>query len=454
MKFRGGLAAAALVLFGGSVGPAAAAGTPDIAGTWKGALTRNGRPWTVRFGSWHTPDGLRVCFDFPDYGLYYRCTSDVSVTEGLTLIRYTSGRDVVTLEGTLDSSRYVGHWKGLGVDADFQLERSGPAGAPLAEEDVRFRNGDVELAGTLVRPAAPGRYAAVVWTHGSGDQSRATDFYRDRAYLLAENGLAAFIYDKRGVGKSGGDRESTLDELAGDAVAAVQCLQGRADIDSNAVGVGGFSQGGFVAPLAAARYGRIAFVVTGATPGVTPAELNDFAARTALVRRGFSADVIERAMSLRREVLHAQETGEELPKLERTLSAARSEPWFDAADLPRSPVQPYGSRGLSVLHFDPVPVWERVAVPVLAVWGADDALVPVERSRRAVEAGLRVARNPNVTTRVFPNAGHGLAETGRAGVWDWPRLAPGFHDFMMQWVLARLPARGAAMSSARGASGS
>jgi len=247
-----------------------------------------------------------------------------------------------------------------------------------------------------VRPAAPRRYAALVWTHGSGNQRRTADFYRDRAYLLAENGIAGLIYDKRGVGESTGDSVSTLHELAGDAVAAVQFLQGRSDIDPTRIGVGGFSQGGFVAPLAAARYGHIAFVLTGATPGATPAELNDNAARTALTRQGFTAVVIQRAMNPRRDVLHAQETGEGLETLDAQLAAVRMESWFAVADLPREPLQRYGRRGLSVLHFDPLSVWQRVRVPILcAGWwrvGLATSGAWIPRVHAAVGARRRVTR--------------------------------------------------------------
>jgi pimeloyl-ACP methyl ester carboxylesterase len=382
-----------------------------------------------------------VCFDFPDYGLYYRCTSDVVATDVGIRIRYVSGRDIVTLDGQLSSAAFTGRWTGLGVDANFRLDRSGTSSEPLVEENVKFRNGDVELAGTIVRPAAKRRYPAVVWTHGSGNQRRSEDFYRDRGYLLAEHGLAALIYDKRGVGDSGGDPESTLDELAGDAVAAVQFLRRREEIDPDAVGVGGFSQGGYVAPLAAVRYGRIAFVVTGAAPGVTPAEQNDFAALTALTRRGLPADAIERAMALRRDVLHAQETGSRLAAVNQELADAQTEAWFRAADLPAT-VQSYGRRGLSVLQFDPHPVWTRVEVPVLAIWGEDDALVPVEQSKQSIQSWLNAAGNRDVTLLVYPGAGHGLALTGRAGVWDWPRLAPGFHDAMLKWIAAHVSSAG------------
>lgn len=409
----------------------------DLSGTWQGTVTRNHQAWTVRFSAWRSATDVRVCFDFPEYGLYYRCTSEVTTGGDALRIRYTSGREVLTMDGALTPSAYTGRWTGLGVDADFRLDRIGAAGAPLIEEQVTFQNGEVRLAGTLVRLADARRSAAVVWTHGSGNQRRSEDFYRDRAYLLARHGVAALIYDKRGVGESNGDAESTLDELAGDAVAAVQFLQSRPEIDPDSVGIGGFSQGGFVAPLAAARYGRIAFVVAGAAPGVTPAELNDFAARRALERRGVAAREIERAMALRREMLHAQETGQGLEALERALDEVRHEPWFSIASLPAKPVQPYGPRGLSVIRFDPGPVWQRVRVPVLVVWGEEDALVPVAPSKRRIETSLRAAGNRDVTTLVFPAAGHGLAVTARPGVWDWPRLAPGFHETMVKWIVAR-----------------
>ena len=404
-------------------------------GTWRGTVVRQDKAWSLRFTAWDLDGAFRVCFDFPDYGLYYRCTTDVESTGDTLRLRYVSGRETVTLEGSLKSGRFSGRWNGLGVDAEFNLERTGDAGAPLIEEPVTFKNADVSLAGTLIRPNSTAPIPAIVWTHGSGRQTRSEDFYRDRGYLLAQNGIAAFIYDKRGSGESGGDPDATLDELAGDAVAAVQALQSRPDIMRDRVGIGGFSQGGYVAPLAASRYGRIAFVIVGAAPGVTPAEQNEFAANRMLQRRGLAVADVDRAMQLYRRVATAQRTGEGLEEAQTELDAARKEPWFSVAGLPTTPLKAYGRRGLSVLQFDPRKAWERVSVPVLAVWGADDALVPVETSKQRIESWLRAAGNQRTTTLVFPAAGHGLAVTGARGVFDWPRLAPGFHDTMVKWIV-------------------
>ena len=63
-------------------------------------------------------------------------------------------------------------------------------------------------------------------------------------------------------------------------------------------------------------------------------------------------------------------TGEGLEEAQTELDAARKEPWFSVAPTPTTPLRAYRLRGLSVLQFDPRKAWERVPVPVLAVWGA------------------------------------------------------------------------------------
>ena len=66
------------------------------------------------------------------------------------------------------------------------------------QEEVRFQNGQVTLAGTLYVPSGSGPHPAVIFIHGSGDDSRET--YRYYADILARRGIAVLIYDKRGVG--------------------------------------------------------------------------------------------------------------------------------------------------------------------------------------------------------------------------------------------------------------
>jgi hypothetical protein len=72
--------------------------------------------------------------------------------------------------------------------------------------------------------------------------------------MLAAHGVGAFVYDKRGTGGSGGEFTANFLQLADDAAAAAQMLAERSEVDPQRIGFAGFSQGGWVAPLAAARF--------------------------------------------------------------------------------------------------------------------------------------------------------------------------------------------------------
>lgn len=149
--------------------------------------------------------------------------------------------------------------------------------APLSTHEVVFRNGDTKLAGTVLVPA--NMVAAVVVVHGSGQEPRDMAF----AQALAQRGIAALTYDKRGVGKSGGVYAgpevgtnnvdtANLDLLAEDAVAAARELTRRIASPRTSVGLIGASQAGWIVPLAAARSPEVKFIVIWSGPLVTTLE--------------------------------------------------------------------------------------------------------------------------------------------------------------------------------------
>ena len=70
---------------------------------------------------------------------------------------------------------------------------------------------------------------------------------------MSASGL--LVYDKRGTGRSGGAFSANFRVRAGDAAAAAAAVAARADVDRTRVGFAGYSQGGWVAPLAAQKFG-------------------------------------------------------------------------------------------------------------------------------------------------------------------------------------------------------
>src|SRR6266853_5872220 len=161
---------------------------------------------------------------------------------------------------------------------------------PYAQQEVTFRNGEVTLVGTLLIPPTKGRHPAVILIHGSSTPSRNDfRFYGD---LFARKGIAALIYDKRAGADLSGASRVDLRDLAVDALAAVTLLKTRDDIDVRQIGLWGHSEGGWVAPIAAAQSKDVAYVISFSGPGVTYAEVNKYADANRLRAHGFSdADI-------------------------------------------------------------------------------------------------------------------------------------------------------------------
>ncbi|MCX2585965.1 alpha/beta hydrolase family protein [Pedobacter sp. MR22-3] len=140
-------------------------------------------------------------------------------------------------------------------------------------QNMEFKRDTITLAGTLLIPEKP--YAAVVLVHGSGQEKRMIKL----ASTLAENGIAVFTYDKRGVGESGGVYEGpevgtnnidsvNLNRLATDASEALNTLLAHLPAKPIPVGLMGFSQAGWIVPLAAAKNRQVNFMVLFSGPVV------------------------------------------------------------------------------------------------------------------------------------------------------------------------------------------
>jgi dienelactone hydrolase len=146
---------------------------------------------------------------------------------------------------------------------------------PINIENVTFMSEGVKLAGTIYKPTQP--HASVVIVHGSGQESRMNNF----AELLAKNGISVLTYDKRGVGKSGGVYagpevgtnnidSANINLLAKDASAALTKMK-EYNINSP-IGLIGFSQAGWIIPLAAKNNMLVEFLVLFSGPTVTTLE--------------------------------------------------------------------------------------------------------------------------------------------------------------------------------------
>ncbi len=149
--------------------------------------------------------------------------------------------------------------------------------AGITITDVKFQSQGITLSGSVFMPKQA--FAAVVVVHGSDPVKREAEF----AKRLATQGIAVFTYDKRGVGESGGvyvgpsvgtNNISTenLNLLAEDASSAVAVLGAKLKGKKLPIGLVGFSQAGWIIPIAATKNPMVRFMVLFSCPTITTLE--------------------------------------------------------------------------------------------------------------------------------------------------------------------------------------
>jgi hypothetical protein len=266
---------------------------------------------------------------------------------------------------------------------------SEPAGPRTITEDVRFTGGSASLAGSVVLPRGGGPYPALVLVHDAGD--RPAHELRPLAKALAREGIAALIYDKRGVGDSGGDwRAGDFDDLAADALAGVRLLQAHPEINRDQVGLLGLGEGGWPAPLAAARSVEVAFLITIGASGLGPIEQERYRRTRYLRGKGHGKPAIT------------------FSTLQWLLACAVRRHMPDRKDAPPSLAR-YFTR---VSAYDPLSVWRQVRQPILALWGEGDDRVPPRGSAWLLRRELRGAGHPDWTATILPDVDHLLRTAG------------------------------------------
>ena len=161
------------------------------------------------------------------------------------------------------------------------------------------------------------------------------------------------------MGESGGthvdvgpaNSDEVFRQLSDDIIAGIELLKRRFDIRADRIGVYGVSQGGWIAPLTAARSSDVSFMVIVSDPTVTVGE-----------------EIYYSELSGAREGAGADASGDQLSEL------------LAAYDGPRG--------------FDPVVALEAIDVPALWLLGGADRSIPTRGIGEAILAASAPGRRP------------------------------------------------------------
>jgi dienelactone hydrolase len=310
--------------------------------------------------------------------------------------------------------------------------------APHKTESVEVRNGDVVLRGELLVPATSGRHPAIVLAHGSGPATRHVGMWN---MFFVRLGMAVLSLDKRGAGQSTGNwRAASMDDLASDWLAGVTFLKSRSDIDPKRIGVHGSSQGGWTAPLMAARSSDVAFMIVRAGSGTNVADTILHEIEWEAREKDLSESEISEGMAVARVAMSLMARGASTEEYDEAMKPYRSrDSWPD--NFPLIDERPRGQNWIRLnAAYDSVDSVRKIHVPILWFLADNDHNVPTAVSAPRLQQAFDDAGNHDAALIVLKNAGHGFTSTRTGNNKDFAKqshFAAGYWDTMARWLKAR-----------------
>lgn len=353
---------------------------------------------------------------------------------------------------------FVSSWLAGAAGAQTRPQTPRPPFPYEIVEVTLARSANVELGCTVTTPRvelpAPG--AVLLTVAGANDRDQSFAGHRGFAVLadhLARHGIASIRCDDRGVGDSTGVlRDATLGVLAADANAMAARLATFDGVDSDAIGFIGNSEGCMVGPMAARLDPGGDFVVMLAGPGVSGREAILGQTLRLAERMSYSPAQID---ALRREseaffdVLISTPDDDDAREALLRLSAARTVVPPTAARLAA------GGRDAQIELFlspwyrssiahDNRDVLRQLDVPVLAITGALDPVLPPDQNLPPMIEALAAAPTDDVSVVIAPRVNHPMQRAKTGMPIEYAMLDSSFDPSVLarisRWIGARFGA--------------
>ena len=443
-------------------------------GSWQGILDAGGTKLRIVFHVMKIDSSqFSATLDSPDQGATGIPVSKVSIMDDsiIFVVAVVGGRYEGKLSG--ENNSIAGVWKQMGAVLSLKLDksksiieinRSQEPKPPFSyrAEDVLYENTaeGVKLAGTLTLPHSGGPFPVALLITGSGAQDRNEALFGHKPFLviadyLTKRGIAVLRVDDRGVGGSTGmTSNSTSANFVTDVIAGIQFLKKRTDIDKNKIGLIGHSEGGMIAPMAAAQSNDIAFIVMLSGPGLRGDEIIEQQVASIEHANGVPADKIKKDVEFRKKLHALLKSGKDSSAiaadvrdyLNSTVSQwgaefqkSGTDPEKSINDQMKTLLSPWFRYFLS---YDPRPALIEVRCPVLAMGGSLDMQVEAETNLKEIGDVLKKSGNKDYTTKFLPGLNHLFqhAKTGSPGEYGQieETIAPEALKILGDWITERV----------------
>lgn len=298
-----------------------------------------------------------------------------------------------------------------------------------SSDSLFINNDSIRLGATFTYPAKKGKFPAIIIVSGTGKQDRDGSFAKHRPFFhiadyLTKKGFAVLRLDDRGTGKSNGRYEdaTTLD-FASDITAAIKYLKTRREVNQKKIGLIGHSEGGCVAFMLGANCRDVHFIITLAGVGVDGLEILKLQ-NEAILRsdKRINQSLAENYMSLYNPLFDAvkatpmnEKPDSALYKVLRIWETTQTPETLKAMNMIDGRDQMFIARYAyhagqiwyrTMINYDPANFIPKIKIPVLAMNGDQDIMVPGRQSLENIERLLKKGQNKNYKIVSLPNHSH------------------------------------------------
>lgn len=424
----------------------------EITGTWQGTLNVQGAKLEIVFHIEKQGVGHTSVMDSPTQGAYDIKTTKTTFENGK--LQITAAELGVFYQGTLKGDSITGTFNQNGMpfpltlirtEKKTQLRPQEPkAPYPYLVEDVVFTNTKekIKLSGTLTLPKEKEKSPAVILIAGSGPNDRDETVFGHKPFwvladFLSRNGIAVLRYDKRGVGKSGGEYfTATTHDFADDAEAALNYLKTRKEIDTSNIGLIGHSEGGVIAPMIASQNRDVQFVVLMAALGVSGEELSLAQNQYTFNKTSLTDREKESLNEILKNVYASVDNWTGYVGTETERNALKEELNVLWQNLPME-IRGQVSKEIFIekttaniatpwfRHFlkeNPTAYLQKLTIPVLAINGEKDSQVEYKSNLAAIKAALNKGNNKQFVIKPFPNLNHLFQESTTGEIDEYAKI--------------------------------
>jgi uncharacterized protein len=282
-------------------------------------------------------------------------------------------------------------------------------------ENIKVPSENLMINGWLYLPLGNGKHPLIILTNGGGNNERGIKSLSNwLAPILAHCGIAAFVHDKRGTGKSEGVfSKTTYDDYAKDAGNCAIFLSNHLRIDASKIGVIGGSEGGRIAVLAASRFKEISFVVSFAGTVVSSIDDRINAQKGWLQGLNLQDTVFNAVLNIHEKSIRAWASNNPLDYEKVNGEIFEMRKTYERSLLPFTKEEMESIPDFAAI----LPTWyslqndylselEHFNKKWLAIFGSLDKVVPTRASVNNIIHYMSISGNNDYRIAIIPDCGH------------------------------------------------